>query len=174
MEDKETKKTWLSFILFSTIIAFIVGIEKTYLYLLFILVINFILILLERSDKKYELNKKYIHYVLNEKMTSIEGLSLMVKRSNKKVIKDIINLIRKGSLRGRIIDLETYEIVLSKDYLKDRQEREIVENKYKEVNRVKYKSVRCVGCGARNKVIEGIGAHCEFCNTFLEGRVSER
>ena len=51
MEDKETKKTWLSFILFSTIIAFIVGIERTYLYLLFILVINFLLILLERSDK---------------------------------------------------------------------------------------------------------------------------
>ncbi len=170
MEDKETKKTWLSFILFSTIIAFIVGIERTYLYLLFILVINFLLILLERSDKKNELNKKYLHYILNEKITSIEGLSLMVKRSNKKVMQDIINLIRKGSLKGRIIDLETYEIVLAKDYLKDKKEREIIEKKHKEVNRIKYKSVRCVGCGARSKVIEGIGAHCQFCNTFLEGR----
>ena len=170
MEDKETKKTWLSFILFSTIIAFIVGIERTYLYLLFILVINFLLILLERSDRKYELNKKYLHYILNEKITSIEGLSLMVKRSNKKVMQDIINLIRKGSLKGRIIDLDTYEIVLAKDYLKDKKEREIIEKNYKEVNRIKYKSVRCVGCGARSKVIEGIGAHCQFCNTFLEGR----
>ena len=170
MEDKETKKTWLSFILFSTIIAFIVGIERTYLYLLFILVINFLLILLERSDKKNELNKKYLQYILNEKITSIEGLSLMVKRSNKKVMQDIINLIRKGSLKGRIIDLDTYEIVLAKDYLKDKKEREIIEKNYKEVNRIKYKSVRCVGCGARSKVIEGIGAHCQFCNTFLEGR----
>ena len=170
MEDKETKKTWLSFILFSTIIAFIVGIERTYLYLLFILVINFLLILLERSDRKYELNKKYLQYILNEKITSIEGLSLMVKRSNKKVMQDIINLIRKGSLKGRIIDLDTYEIVLAKDYLKDKKEREIIEKNYKEVNRIKYKSVRCVGCGARNKIIEGIGDHCQFCNTFLEGR----
>src|SRR5690554_5337021 len=137
MEDKETKKTWLSFILFSTIIAFIVGIEKTYLYLLFILVINFLLILLERSDKKNELNKKYLQYILNEKITSIEGLSLMVKRSNKKVMQDIINLIRKGSLKGRIIDLDTYEIVLAKDYLRDKKEREIIEQKYKEVNRIK-------------------------------------
>lgn len=166
---KQENSTWNVFFVIMVVVLFYIGFSTTYKLLICLFLIHGLFLLNVFFEKQNQIRNKYLALILKENITSIDILTVEMKKTQTKIISDIVDLIKKGYLKGRVIDLEINEIVLARDLVAHQKRTQIIDKEYEKHSKVVYKSISCPGCGAKSKVPLGEGINCQFCNTYLEG-----
>lgn len=111
-----------------------------------------------KRNKRMKVYDKYMPYLLSRKKVKIDGLCNSVGIDYDSGIKVLEEMISKGFIEGYISD---DELIITRKVIDDQE----INNEYEVDKEVKI--VKCKDCGAKNTVIVGQTAECEYCGSKL-------